>query len=132
MLTRRTFLSGAALAAATPTLAAPFVASSPAAEAATTTLPLEIVSRRHGRKLYAAICGVDPTSGRWCFVSATGARIFPAAGSVSPRAVSDEVAIAVPAPVARGRCDCRDWSAAGSSSRATGRCGSPSRPAVGW
>ena len=97
MLTRRTFLSGAALAVATPTLAAPFVASSPAADAATTTLPLEIVNRRHGRKLYAAICGVDPTSGRWCFAAATGARIFPAAGQVSPRAVSDEVAIAVPA-----------------------------------
>lgn len=76
MLTRRTFLSGTAFAVAAPTFAAPTFAGpvlAPSlAEAASTTLPLDLVNRRHGRRMFAVVSGVDAASGRSFFLGADG------------------------------------------------------------
>jgi hypothetical protein len=93
MLTRRTFLSGAALVATVPA-----VTGLPAtAEAAPRTLPLDLVNRHRGRRMYAVVSGVEPASGRWFFLAADGrTKIFPRASGRTAARLSAEVAIAVP------------------------------------
>ncbi|GAA3617640.1 glycoside hydrolase family 64 protein [Microlunatus ginsengisoli] len=93
MLTRRTFLSSTALTLGAGAVAGPAVLGSPIAEAAPATLPLDLVNRRHGRKMFATVCGVDPATGRWFFLSAKGSKIFPKASGSASATVSSDVAI---------------------------------------
>ncbi|HET9648589.1 MAG TPA: beta-1,3-glucanase family protein [Microlunatus sp.] len=94
MLSRRTFLSGAALAVAAPTAGAVLVPAT--AEAAPKTLPLDLVNRRHGHRMYAVVTGVDPSSGRWFFLGRDGrTKIVPGAAR-SGSTLSDDVAITLP------------------------------------
>lgn len=96
MLTRRTFLSGAAIAAAAPTIAGPVLAPS-VAEAAPTTLPLDLVNRRHGRRMYAVVSGIDPASGRPFFLGADGrTKVYPRASGSAVTGLSSEISIALP------------------------------------
>ena len=95
MLTRRTFLGGAAVA-----VAVPLVTALPGTADAARTLPLDLVNRRPGHRLYAVVSGLDRASGRWFFLAADGrSRYVPAtpAKPMTPRA--RDVAI----PVARSR-----------------------------
>ena len=96
MLTRRTFLSGAAIAVAAPTIATPILTTPETAQAAAPgTLPLDLVNRRRGRRLYAVVTGVDPATGRWFLLRSDGrSKIFATPGAT--RKLSAEIAVPVP------------------------------------
>ncbi len=75
MLSRRNLFSGAALAVATPVLAA--LPADPAA-AATPGLTVDLINRRTGQKLYAHFTGLDRVTGKWFFLASDGkTRVFP-------------------------------------------------------
>src|SRR3954468_2444536 len=67
MLSRRTFLAGAAAPAA-----APLVSADVGRAEAAATLPLDLVNRRAGRAAFAVVTGLDPVSRRWFFMAADG------------------------------------------------------------
>jgi Beta-1,3-glucanase len=101
MLTRRGFLSGAAIAVAAPAVAGPIVAgpivAAPIAEAAPRTLLLDLVNRRRGRRMYAVVTGVDPATGRWFFLASDGrSRVFPRTAGTSLQRLSSDISIALP------------------------------------
>jgi hypothetical protein len=89
LVSRRTFLTGTALAVAAPGLSA-----LPATAAAVTSLPLDLVNRRAGQQVYAHVFGWDRPTARWFFLGADGkTRVFPPSATSAMTPLTTNTAI---------------------------------------